>query len=67
MLEKVPSNEEMLSNIKEDIRRMCESPNNFFGVGIYQHIESVATMLSNLLKFIMQMLKYVKLQGGYMI
>lgn len=33
---------EMIKNIKEDIRKRCESPNNFFGVDIYAHIESVA-------------------------
>lgn len=32
----------MIENIKEDIKRRCESPNNFFGVGSYEHIESVA-------------------------
>ena len=40
----------MLSNIKEDIRRRCESPNNFFGVGAYQHIESVANHAVELAK-----------------
>lgn len=50
MLEKVLSNEEMLLNIKEDIRRRCESPNNFFGVGAYQHIESVANHAVELAK-----------------
>ncbi|KFX54690.1 HD domain-containing protein [Clostridium botulinum] len=33
---------DMIENIKEDIKRRCESSNNFFGIGIYQHIESVA-------------------------
>lgn len=33
---------DMIENIKKDIKRRCESSNNFFGVGIYQHIESVA-------------------------
>ena len=32
----------MISDIKEMIREKCESPNNFFGIGIYQHIEGVA-------------------------
>jgi len=32
----------MIKNIKEDIKRRCESPNNFFGNGSYEHIESVA-------------------------
>jgi uncharacterized protein len=32
----------MIVNIKEDIKRRCESPSNFFGVGSYEHIESVA-------------------------
>jgi len=33
---------DMIENIKEDIKRRCESPNNFFGAGSYEHIESVA-------------------------
>lgn len=33
---------DMIENIKADIKRRCESPNNFFGIGIYEHIESVA-------------------------
>jgi uncharacterized protein len=33
---------DMIENIKEDIKSRCESPNNFFGMGSYQHIESVA-------------------------
>jgi len=33
---------DMINNIKEDIKRRCESPNNFFGSGSYEHIESVA-------------------------
>lgn len=33
---------DMIENIKVDIKRRCESPNNFFGIGIYEHIESVA-------------------------
>ena len=32
----------MIENIKEDIKRRCKSPNNFFGNGSYEHIESVA-------------------------
>jgi len=32
----------MIEKIKEDIKRRCESPNNFFGDGSYEHIESVA-------------------------
>ena len=33
---------EIINNIKEEIRKRCESPNNFFGSGSYGHIESVA-------------------------
>ncbi|MDP4090553.1 MAG: HD domain-containing protein [Bacillota bacterium] len=33
---------DMLENIKEDIKRRCISPDNFFGEGSYSHIESVA-------------------------
>jgi len=32
----------IIEKIKEDVKRRCESPNNFFGVGSYEHIESVA-------------------------
>ncbi len=32
----------MIDEIREDIKKRCESPNNFFGIGIYAHIESVA-------------------------
>lgn len=34
---------DMIKNIKEEIKRRCESPNNFFGAGSYEHIESVAS------------------------
>ena len=33
---------EIINNIKEEIRKRCESPNNFFGYSSYDHIESVA-------------------------
>lgn len=33
---------DIIENIKEDIKRRCKSPNNFFGLGSYEHIESVA-------------------------
>lgn len=33
---------DMIENIKDDMKRRCESPNNFFGSGIYEHVESVA-------------------------
>lgn len=33
---------DMIDEIKEDIKRRCESPNNFFGYGSYEHIKSVA-------------------------
>lgn len=32
----------IIEELKNDIRRRCESPNNFFGIGIYEHIEIVA-------------------------
>lgn len=32
----------IIEKIKEDVKRRCESPNNFFCVGSYEHIESVA-------------------------
>jgi uncharacterized protein len=31
-----------IEDIKRYIKNRCESPNNFFGPGIYEHIESVA-------------------------
>ena len=33
---------EIISEIKVEIRNRCDGPNNFFGVGSYEHIESVA-------------------------
>lgn len=33
---------DMIEDIKEDIKRRCESSNNFFGQGSYEHIKSVA-------------------------
>ena len=41
---------DIIENIKEDIKRRCESPNNFFGVGSYEHIESVANNAVELAK-----------------
>lgn len=32
----------IIEELKSDIRRRCESTNNFFGIGIYEHIEIVA-------------------------
>ncbi|MBF4694619.1 HD domain-containing protein [Fusibacter sp. Q10-2] len=32
----------LIEDIKADIKMRCESPNNFFGKGCYDHIESVA-------------------------
>jgi uncharacterized protein len=32
----------MIENIKKDIKIRCDSANNFFGIGSYEHIESVA-------------------------
>lgn len=33
---------DMIESIKENIKSRCISPNNFFGFGIYEHIEGVA-------------------------
>lgn len=33
---------DMLEDIKKDIKKRCESDNNFFGPGSYEHIKSVA-------------------------
>ena len=33
---------EIINKIKVEIRNRCDSPDNFFGVGSYEHIESVA-------------------------
>ena len=41
---------DIIGNIKEDIKRRCDSPNNFFGVGSYEHIESVANNAVELAK-----------------
>lgn len=41
---------DIIENIKEDIKRRCESPDNFFGVGSYEHIESVANNAVELAK-----------------
>lgn len=40
----------IIENIKKDIKERCESPNNFFGIGIYEHIESVANNAVKLAK-----------------
>jgi len=32
----------IIEELKSDIKRRCESPNNFFGMGIYDHIKIVA-------------------------
>lgn len=32
----------IIEELKKDIKRRCESPNNFFGIGIYDHIKIVA-------------------------
>lgn len=32
----------MIDDIKSDIKLRCESENNFFGNGSYEHIKSVA-------------------------
>lgn len=32
----------MIEQIKLEVRNRCENPSNFFGSGIYEHIESVA-------------------------
>lgn len=33
---------EIVNKIKAEIRRRCDGPDNFFGLGSYEHIESVA-------------------------
>lgn len=33
---------EIINKIKVEIRNRCDSPDNFFGIGSYEHIESVA-------------------------
>lgn len=40
----------MIENIKQDIKRRCESPDNFFGAGSFEHIESVANNAVKLAK-----------------
>ncbi len=39
-----------IKNIQEDIRIRCESPNNYFGIGSYDHIKSVASHAVELAK-----------------
>lgn len=41
---------DMIESIKEEIKRRCLGPNNFFGPGSYQHIESVANNAVELAK-----------------
>ncbi|SHJ90833.1 uncharacterized protein SAMN05444401_0094 [Clostridium amylolyticum] len=41
---------DMIENIKQDIKKRCVSPDNFFGEGIYEHVESVANNAVELAK-----------------
>lgn len=40
----------MLDDIKENIKSRCESDSNFFGIGVYEHIKSVAKNAIDLAK-----------------
>jgi len=42
---------EIIKNIKIEIRSRCEAPSNFFGPGVYNHIESVAKNAVELAKY----------------
>jgi len=53
----------MLENIKEDIKRRCVSPDNFFGEGIYEHIESVANNAVELAKLYQADIEVCELAG----
>ena len=53
----------MLKNIKEDIKRRCVSPDNFFGEGIYEHIESVANNAVELAKLYQADIEVCELAG----
>jgi uncharacterized protein len=53
----------MLENIKEDIKNRCESSNNFFGAGSYEHIESVARNAVELAKLYQANVEICELAG----
>lgn len=40
----------IIEELKSDIKRRCESPDNFFGMGMYEHIQGVATNSAELAK-----------------
>lgn len=42
---------EIIKNIKIEIRNRCDAPSNFFGPGVYNHIESVAKNAVELAKY----------------
>ncbi len=54
---------DMLENIKKDIRRRCASQDNFFGFGIYEHIESVANNAAELAKLYQADVEVCELAG----
>lgn len=54
---------DMLNNIKEDIKRRCVSNDNFFGEGIYEHIESVANHAVELAKIYQADIEVCELAG----
>jgi len=56
-------NIDMIENIKEDIKRRCESPNNFFGMGSYEHIESVAKHAAELAELYKADVEVCKIAG----
>jgi uncharacterized protein len=53
----------ILENIKEDIKRRCVSPDNFFGEGIYEHIENVANNAVELAKLYQADIEVCELAG----
>lgn len=54
---------DMLENIKEDIKRRCVSSDNFFGEGIYEHIENVAKNAVELAKLYQADIEVCELAG----
>lgn len=42
---------EIINKIKAEIRKRCDGPDNFFGLGSYEHIESVAKHAVELAKY----------------
>lgn len=53
----------MIDDIKADIKLRCESDNNFFGIGVYEHIKSVAKNAVDLAKLYSADIEVCELAG----